>query len=490
VPSREPAPATLEQVYEAMSHGREQQIDELLARFSSSLRLRHPFAIALRAMKSILGGDVPAGVALLRRAIEHSDSVARQYLIDMLVPQLVSAMDIPGAEEAIEIAGEPAGELAPLFLASRAVIAARSGRDVESRRLGNDAAALARAGDNPLMTARVLQRCSSAAFYREDYAESSERSLEAARAFERLDSHRSAATSYSILFVLASEWSGDPDIARVWAERITMSGVLANDRSLQTYGLVAQFGIAAESGDSRRLGSIRARLLAGRIHEQYAERFSLSYSEALLTAWGGAFGSARATILGLLEGDRRSLPEVAFCEALLALFSAAEGDVESARELAHRALGKTVHQEPHEPLFDTRRRRVARVLAASACIIIGEASRGRRALSRNFDPDGFFGRADFTVGLDEDLAPSMMRGYVRLLNVVAATVARTRPQIHLTPAEAAVLRALPEGKTLKDIAAELHKSHKTIERQVGSIYGKLDVSNRAQAIQKARELGF
>jgi DNA-binding CsgD family transcriptional regulator len=490
VPSREPAPATLAEVYEAMARGRAQDIDALLGRFSAALRLRHPFAIALRAMKSILGGDAPAGVALLRRAIEHTEPIGRQYFVEMLVPQLISVMDIAGSEAALDSVGEPIPELVAVYLSLRAVVAARSGRDAESRSLGARAAELARAGDNAIMAARVMQRCSSAAFFREDYAEASERALDAARAYERLDSHRSAAAAYSILYLLGSEWACDPDIARVWAERITMSGTLANDISLQTYGLIAQLGVAAESGDTRRLGSIRARLLAGRLPEQYAERFALAVSEALLSAWNGSFASARATIMGLLESDRRSIPEAAFCEALLSLFDAADGDAVSARRMAHRALGKTVHHEPHEPLFDKRRRRVARVLAACACMIIGEYSRGRRALSQNFDPGGYFGQADFERGLDEEGAPAMMRGYVRVLNVVAAAVARRRPKVHLTAAEAQILRALPEGKTIKDMAADLRKSPKTIERQVGSIYEKLEVSNRAQAIRRARELGI
>jgi len=441
-------------------------------------------------MKSILGGDAPAGIALLRRAIEHSDSIARQYLVDILVPQLVTATEIRGAEDALDAVGEPTPELAAAFLSARAVIAARSGRDQDSRRMGAEAAAIARVGDSPIIAARVIQRCSLAAFYRQDYTEASERALEAARAFERLDSHRNAAYAYSILYVLANEWSPDADSARLWAERVTMSASLANDLAMQNYGLVAQLGIAAESGDLRRLSALRARLLATRLHEQYTERFLFVLSESLYFAWTGSFGSARALIAGLMDGARSSMPEAAFCESLLALFDAAEWNVDSARRRAHRALGKTVHHEVHEPLFDARRRVVARVLAASACIIIGDGTRGRRALSRTFDPSGYFGNADFVRGLSEEQAPALMRGYARLLNVVAAEAFRRRPQVGLTPAEVQILRALPDGKTIKDIATELQKSPKTIERHVGNIYEKLQVSNRAQAIQRARELGL
>jgi DNA-binding CsgD family transcriptional regulator len=488
--NREPAPATLAQVYEALTDGRARRIDALLARFPAALRLRHPFAIALRAMQSISGGDVPSGVALLRRAIEHSDPIARQYFIDVLVPYLISVIDIAGAEDALDSAGEVVPELVPAFLAFRAVIAARAGRDKQSRDLGAEATRLGRVGDNLMIGARVLNRCSLAAFYREDYAEATERALEAARSYERLDSPRNAATVYSVLYVLAHEWAGDPDVARIWAERLTISGALANDLSLQNYGLIAQLDIAAESGDTRRLISVRTRLLANQLHEQYVERFTFVLAESLFSAWSGSFGRARVGIEGLADSNRGSMSESAVCEAMLALFAAAEWDIVSARRHAHRALGQTVHHEAHEPLFDTRRRRIARVLAACACTIIGEGTRGRRALSRTFDPDGYFANGDLIGGLDEAKASPLMRGYARLINVVAVAAAKNRPQLGLTQTEAQLLRALPDGKTIKAIASEFHKSPKTIERQVGSIYEKLHVSNRAQAIQRARELGL
>ncbi len=44
--------------------------------------------------------------------------------------------------------------------------------------------------------------------------------------------------------------------------------------------------------------------------------------------------------------------------------------------------------------------------------------------------------------------------------------------------------------TLATIASSLGKSRKTVERQVGNIYAKLHVANRAQAIARARDLGI
>jgi LuxR family maltose regulon positive regulatory protein len=83
-----------------------------------------------------------------------------------------------------------------------------------------------------------------------------------------------------------------------------------------------------------------------------------------------------------------------------------------------------------------------------------------------------------------------MRGYARFVNAAVEAAKARRPGFALTPTELAILRALPEGRTLEAIAADFQKSRKTIERHVGSIYQKLEVSNRAQAIRRARELGI
>jgi len=83
-----------------------------------------------------------------------------------------------------------------------------------------------------------------------------------------------------------------------------------------------------------------------------------------------------------------------------------------------------------------------------------------------------------------------MRGYARFLNQACRSANLARPSHGLTDAEMEILQALPAGMTLATIASSLGKSRKTVERQVGSIYAKLQVANRAQAIQRARELGI
>jgi LuxR family maltose regulon positive regulatory protein len=60
----------------------------------------------------------------------------------------------------------------------------------------------------------------------------------------------------------------------------------------------------------------------------------------------------------------------------------------------------------------------------------------------------------------------------------------------ITEREAVVLRYLPTLLTTKDIAGELSVSPNTIKSHLRSLYRKLAVGTRRQAVQHARKLGL
>jgi DNA-binding CsgD family transcriptional regulator len=483
--------AAFSHVYNIVALGRAAEIDAALAAIPTASRMRDPGALTLRAMKSILGGDVAGGIALLTRAHEHTEGATHEYLTDLLAPLLISTGNV---EEAADVLGDQTGEavpvLSPAFLALRSAIAARRGQDKASRTFSEDALRQAGLLDNPLVKARVLMRAAIAAFYREDFAEAQEHGLLAARALESLGSPRNAAQAYSILLVVAHDWSGDADVARYFAERLTMNAQLAGDLSIQGYGLVAQLGMAADAGEKSRFHSIRTRLLANPLSEQYCERFAYVMATVLANGWDGNFEAARAGLATLRGRTGTSAPDRALCDALTGLIALASWDLETARRFARRALGQTGDLGAHEPLYDARQRRIARFVASAVCIIAGDAIRGRRALSRRFDPEQNLGGAIGAQGVDESRVPPLMLGYAKIINAVCQAAEQARPQHGLTRAEMEILKALPAGVTLGRIAADFGKSRKTVERQVESIYGKLRVTNRAQAIARARDLGI
>jgi DNA-binding NarL/FixJ family response regulator len=60
----------------------------------------------------------------------------------------------------------------------------------------------------------------------------------------------------------------------------------------------------------------------------------------------------------------------------------------------------------------------------------------------------------------------------------------------LTPRETDVLRQLALGRSNKEIAAALSIGEETVKSHVGSVFAKLQVENRAQAVVRAIRLGI
>jgi DNA-binding NarL/FixJ family response regulator len=64
------------------------------------------------------------------------------------------------------------------------------------------------------------------------------------------------------------------------------------------------------------------------------------------------------------------------------------------------------------------------------------------------------------------------------------------PSAALSPRELEVLGLLASGATNREIASELHLSPHTVKEHTGKLYRKLDVRNRAEAVQRAERLGL
>jgi LuxR family maltose regulon positive regulatory protein len=78
----------------------------------------------------------------------------------------------------------------------------------------------------------------------------------------------------------------------------------------------------------------------------------------------------------------------------------------------------------------------------------------------------------------------------RLLDIGAAERPVHRLVEHITDREGTVLRFLPSLLTTMDIAQELCLSPNTVKTHIRSIYRKLDVTTRRDAVRRARELGL
>jgi LuxR family maltose regulon positive regulatory protein len=94
------------------------------------------------------------------------------------------------------------------------------------------------------------------------------------------------------------------------------------------------------------------------------------------------------------------------------------------------------------------------------------------------------------------LARSSRPNYVRRLLEALGEPVKIEPRIasklidRLSPRELEVLRLIVDGATNKEIADELVLTVNTVKRHISNIFGKLEVSNRAQAIARARQLNL
>jgi PAS domain S-box-containing protein len=64
----------------------------------------------------------------------------------------------------------------------------------------------------------------------------------------------------------------------------------------------------------------------------------------------------------------------------------------------------------------------------------------------------------------------------------------TAPPPHLTPRQVEVLRLLEQGRSTKQIAAELHLSTETVRNHIRRIFQALGVHSRLEAVAAARNL--
>ena len=71
-----------------------------------------------------------------------------------------------------------------------------------------------------------------------------------------------------------------------------------------------------------------------------------------------------------------------------------------------------------------------------------------------------------------------------------AGAATAAPAEQLSEAELRVVRYLPSNLKAPEIAAELFVSPNTVRTHLRHIYSKLDAHSRAEAVERARELGL
>jgi LuxR family maltose regulon positive regulatory protein len=186
--------------------------------------------------------------------------------------------------------------------------------------------------------------------------------------------------------------------------------------------------------------------------------------------------AARAARAIIREHRFDDLPTLILATAMSALVEAAAGNVPVGR--ADVAL--TRRNLVYISAVGTWANVQARLALARASLLLGD-----RVEARNL--------ADEAEHLLRD-EPTLTTPQVQLAGIVdrlsAGDAARSIGPSSLTTAELRVLHYLPTNLTLTEIARRLYVSHNTAKSHTASVYRKLGVSSRGDAVEIARSVGL
>jgi DNA-binding CsgD family transcriptional regulator/tetratricopeptide (TPR) repeat protein len=448
-------------------------------------------ALLLAATAWQCEGDALRAEAVLRRAFDASSDDDRAYVVDMLVPLLVSRGVTQRAAALVSSVRSPVLELGRA--AFQAVIDAWNGAYELSRSRAAAIRDVLPELDDDVLRVRVRQRLAHAAYYRGDAEEALEDVAEGLRLARMLSAHRFACTLHSVGYITHYACTGDAQAT--WHHAIELIGeaVAGGDLSYRAVGRVIVYELAAERGDAERVDEMRALLQREALSEQYRERFARGVADVLRLLWSGDWTTARNVLVVLRDTTGRTDGERALCRALLALVAIALDDDESARRLSRQAISTSARPEKRLPAHELRYRCFARALASVAGQLAGDVIRGRRAAEARF----LQGAPDVTTLLSyafaetrhEDL-PTTVRGYARVLSIVKDRLTARPSKGPLTETELEILRFVSAGRTAPTIATLMDRSPHTVRTHLRNISTKLDARGRIDMLARARHMGL
>jgi DNA-binding CsgD family transcriptional regulator len=447
-----------------------------------------PARLILEAVQAQYDGSPGRLVALLKRAYRMASPQDRIYVVDLLAPILVMQGNVAESLEYFEDVPRMHELAAPLF-ALRAVMHTLEGSHESAAADGAEALRLLEQQTDTMLTGRTLQRLAYAAYYSGNHELASERAIESATLFRMIDAPRSAAASYSIAYNV--HILTDAKEAYRFAGLVAACASLSGDASFEMQGLVAQYMLAAESGDRTAVAQLRAAINRHPLPQQYRERLGRGIADALASSWQCDFATMRATATLLRESVAETPGERALCLAVASVAELALGEASGAARSARSAIALATLRTNGDSAHEMRYRHFARAVAGAACVLLGDRVRGRRALAaRGLRSSGLSALLAVADGAKAETVPESVRGYALALSLARETVLKQHLPVGLTSNELAILQMLADGMSAPAIAVATRRSPHTVRAHTRSIIGKFQVHGRGAAIAQARKLGL
>jgi LuxR family maltose regulon positive regulatory protein len=175
------------------------------------------------------------------------------------------------------------------------------------------------------------------------------------------------------------------------------------------------------------------------------------------------------------EGKLQGYPTSELTYAVCARVALVQGDPVRAKACADEAASIDPGLSYAMPVFALQ----ADLLLARCAMGLGDGAWA----------DGFLTHADDVIAHRPDLG-TLVSEVAQARDELTALQASTVGAPTLTPAEARLLPLLTTHLSFREIGAELFISPHTVKTQAISIYRKLGVSSRAEAVNVAREIGL
>jgi DNA-binding CsgD family transcriptional regulator len=443
----------------------------------------------LEAVIAQYDGDVDGAVRSLRRQLAGLAGAGFGAVADTLAPILVMRHDndsVVSLADAIAAAGWTASAHA-----FRALAAADAG-DRAAARKHAAAAELALADESDdVIRFRVLQRLARTAYYLDEHERAVDLALASAQLSSAMGAWRAAAAGYSIAYSIHHDVTGDAEEADRYARLWYAAAARTQDDSFVHAALAAEYELAVQFADLPRIDSLERLIRARLLPQQYAERFPLALSHAIVRGFSDL--KAMRTLLQVSrDTPGRSSGEWSLCTALIAVAEAAAADEDDARRELRAAIMRLGRARASDPAYERRYRRLARGAVAVACILLGDDVRAARTVAAKESRDGE--GEDRLPGLMRacalDQAPLALRGIARVFATAFAQRRGLEPPAGLTNAEVEVLRLLGRGWTAGKIAHETQRSVNTVYNHTRAILSKLEATRAAEAVAIARERGL
>jgi DNA-binding CsgD family transcriptional regulator len=329
------------------------------------------------------------------------------------------------------------------------------------------------------------------AYYLDEHERAVDLALASARLCAAMGAWRAAAAGYSIAYSIHHDVTGDTDEADRFARLWHAAASRTQDDSFVHAALAAEYELAVQFADTPRIESLERAIRARLLPQQYAERFPLALSHAIVRGFSDL--TAMRTLLQVSrETPGRSSGEWALCTALIAVAEAAVADAGDARRSLRAAITRLGRARSSDPAYERRYRRLARAAVAVACVLLGDDVRAARTVAARESREGEGEDRLHTLMRSCSLenAPLALRGIGRVFSAAFALRRGLEPPAGLTSAEIEVLNLLGRGWTAGRIAHETQRSVNTVYNHTRSILSKLDASRSAEAVAIARERGL